>query len=237
MKGWSKLAPPEQRLPLPRTAAFALAADLSARGFPQMGVAVMLSFVCYLRPGECQTLWSHHLVRPRPEAGERYASWGVLLHDASMGRIGKTGMQDEAVLIDLDPWLFPALASLVGRPSAPRPLWSHTAEELRVQFRASCLNLQLGRLGASLYCLRHGGASDDLLTKRRTLAEVRERGRWRTDASVRRYGKTTRLQSEIHKVPPATWQLGQQAEAHFAQALLGQLLPHSKPLRKRPAAA
>ena len=200
-----------------------------------LGLAVMLAFIAYLRPGESQSLWTHHLIRPRPEAGPEYGSWGLLLHDASMGRIGKTGMQDEAVLLDRDPWIYPALHCCVADVVRPRPLWPHSAEQLREEFRRSCLRLQLGRLGASLYCLRHGGASDNLLTRRRTLAEVRERGRWRTDTSVRRYGKTTRLQAEINKVPTHTWELGRCAESNFVHALLGRLplVPTPAPKRRR----
>eukprot|EP00973_Karenia_brevis_P029559 4077560-Karenia_brevis.AAC.1 len=63
-------------------------------------------------------------------------------------------------------------------------------------------------LRPSLYSLRHGGASEDLLRKRRNLAEVRRRGRWQTDTSLRRYSKETRLLSELSKIPSAILDYG-----------------------------
>ena len=220
IKGWRLLAPAAQRLPLPRMAAFAVSADLCRRGHAMMGLAVMVSFVGYLRPGECQALLTRHLVPPRERAGAQYGAWGLLLHDASLGRPGKTGMLDEAVLIDKDPWLFPVLAAVRQVRPLDGPLWPFAHDAFVAEFRTSCQRLGLQRLGGCLYALRHGGASDDLLANRRTFAEVRERGRWRTDSSVRRYGKATRLQLEIQKVPAKTWDLGQQAARDFSALFL-----------------
>ena len=57
------------------------------------------------------------------------------------------------------------------------------------------------RLAGLAYQLRHGGAADDLLTKTREYAAVKDRGRWRTDASVRRYGKVGKIQALLNKMP------------------------------------
>jgi hypothetical protein len=40
------------------------------------------------------------------------------------------------------------------------------------------------------------------------MEEVKQRGRWATDSSLRRYVKTARLQSELHKMHPAVIQFG-----------------------------
>ena len=50
------------------------------------------------------------------------------------------------------------------------------------------------------YSLRHGGASDDLLAGRRSLEQVRARGRWVSSSSLRRYTKATRLLRELQEV-------------------------------------
>ena len=60
--------------------------------------------------------------------------------------------------------------------------------------------LQMDHMGVELYSLRHGGASDDFLTKRRTLPEIKHRGRWRADSSVRRYTKIARALKELEKM-------------------------------------
>ena len=71
-------------------------------------------------------------------------------------------------------------------------------------------------MGVELYSLRHGGASDDFLTRRRTLPEIKHRGRWLADSSVRRYTKSARALKELEKIPaPAL------AAAHLLDRALG----------------
>ena len=60
-----------------------------------------------------------------------------------------------------------------------------------------------------VYSLRHGGASHDLLHQRRTVAEVKMRGRWHSDASVRRYGKLARAMKEANRLLPSTKKYGE----------------------------
>ena len=53
-----------------------------------------------------------------------------------------------------------------------------------------------------LYALRHGGASEDLLSRQRSISDVKARGGWTSDSSLRRYPKASRLLSELTKVHP-----------------------------------
>ena len=64
LKGWRRLAPPRQRLPLPRPAMFAIAGAFLAEGRSQMALAIVLGFACYLRPAELLALRGGHLVPP-----------------------------------------------------------------------------------------------------------------------------------------------------------------------------
>lgn len=59
--------------------------------------------------------------------------------------------------------------------------------------------------------MRHGGASEDLLLRKRSGLEVKRRGRWRSDDSLKRYGKETRLLAELSKIPKLTMKIGEQA--------------------------
>ena len=79
-------------------------------------------------------------------------------------------------------------------------LFSFTAPELRRVFASLTARLGLQPLRPGLYSLRHGGASEDLNGGRRPALEVQLRGRWRTTASLRRYGKTTRLMTQLAKI-------------------------------------
>ena len=52
-----------------------------------------------------------------------------------------------------------------------------------------------------MYMLRHSGASTDFALKHRSLAEIKLRGRWRGDQSLRRYDKGGRLAEQLNKLP------------------------------------
>ena len=51
--------------------------------------------------------------------------------------------------------------------------------------------------------LRHAGPSYDSAQRIRRLGEVKARGRWSADSSVRRYGKQNRINEQIAALPAA----------------------------------
>ena len=121
---------------------------------------------------------------------------------------GKTGLFDESLLIDFELRPAPFLDTLVTGRDPKAPLWTFSQLELSADFMNAVRDLGIDVLRPSLYSNRHGGASEDLLSRRRPVDEVKKRGRWRSDASLRRYGKETRLLSEMLKVPVATINYG-----------------------------
>ena len=137
-----------------------------------------------------------------------------------MSRPGKTGFWDEAISLDQDPWLDPLLRPLatVGDPS--EFLWPLSGEELSATFKRIMKCLGLDHLDQSLYYLRHGGASEDLLGHLRSVTAVKRRGRWRSDSSLRRCGKETRLQSVLNSVPPKVLQFGRLMDSRIASCFL-----------------
>ena len=73
-----------------------------------------------------------------------------------------------------------------------------------------------------LYRLRHGGASDDRASKFRSLADIKRRGRWATDAAMRRYEKATLLQkaeAELTGEQVARAKMAEKALAKFFGAV------------------
>ena len=103
-------------------------------------------------------------------------------------------------------------------------LFSFTAPELRRVFADLTVRFGLQALQPNLYSLRHGGASEDLSSNKRPALEVQLRGRWRTTTSLRRYGKTTRLMTQLAKVSPLVSQYGKlihQGIAGFLKAACG----------------
>ncbi len=66
-------------------------------------------------------------------------------------------------------------------------------------FKQACSLMGLPR-DICLYQLRHGGASEDFLSRDRDSMEVKARGRWTTDMSLRRYAKPAQLQHLIARL-------------------------------------
>ena len=139
-------------------------------------------------------------------------------------------MWDETVLID-DTRLFPALWHLVTTRPSRESCWLHsTAEDIHAMTDAiNALGLQ--ELGLCRYSMRHGGASHDLLTSARTVDAVKRRGRWKSDSSLRRYGKETRILSELNKVAPQVVELGSLVAAELSSLLTKGSMSHD--LRRR----
>ncbi len=59
-----------------------------------------------------------------------------------------------------------------------------------------------------LYSMRHGGASADIASHRRTLEQVKVRGRWASDRSLLRYRKEGRAVLEVLKFGPECVEFG-----------------------------
>ena len=192
------------------------------RGWWELTAAVLLGFTCYLRPGELEGLTRMQLVPPSPAGGQPYMKWGILLHPTELGRPGKTGIFDDAVTVDRLPELTPLLQRLWRRGGrATDRLWSFPLGLLQERFQDACEALHLQALSPTLYSLRHGGASEDILRGHRTLAETKKRGRWSSDSSLKRYSKDTRLMSELAKVPVRTIDYGRRIERLLPALLAG----------------
>ena len=204
-----------------------------------MASFVALSCGWYLRSTEGILLQGDKVVTPTALMGHAYRCHGLILHDATKGLVGKTGVSDESVLLDLDEWLAPILVALSQRAGRHGSLWDFTLEQLRDKFSDAAAVVDPKLPSPHLYSLRHGGASDDWLSGRRTLMEIKIRGRWSCDGSLRRYSKATRLQREMSKLTNEIAQFGNNVERHFAALLVaggnGGRLPFVIPARFLPA--
>ena len=142
-----------------------------------MAILTVIAFTCYLRQHEGFELLTQSLVPPNPSAGAQYSAWAIIINDAFAGRAGKTGLMDESVVIDNDRLLWPVLAALrLARP-LPGPLWTFAPHHYRHMWLWAVDRLSLQQLSPQPHSLRHGGASDDIFTRRRSLAEVKQRER------------------------------------------------------------
>ncbi|CAL1150767.1 unnamed protein product [Cladocopium goreaui] len=161
-----------------------------------------------IRPGETSNLLVGQVIPPMSSFLGSLQFFAVLLNPSEAKVPGKTGIFDQGILIDSDMWINPILRNLIQNRPRNAPLWSHNHNQILEVFNQAVVYLKLESLGVSMYTLRHGGASFDIMSRRRSMEEVKQRGRWATDSSLRRYVKTARLQSELHKMHPAVIQFG-----------------------------
>ena len=75
------------------------------------------------------------------------------------------------------------------------------------------------------YQMRHTGASTDFGTGDRSIVEIRRRGRWRSDTSVRRYEKGSQLTRVLSQLPASTQRYCVTAARCMPRVLCGRLEP------------
>ena len=200
-QGFHRLAPGCSRAPLAIMIVAALAMAVAAGRSPaarEMALAIILSFSAYLRPGELLRLRPSDVVPPTGPKGSPLDVTAIIISPIERLEPSKTNTYDDTILLDsID---FPNLGSMINDLARRRA--SHfflfgdfKSDELRTAFENASQLLKLPPL--VLYQLRHGGASHDLLYRRREMEAIKQRGRWRTDASLRRYAKQGKVQSMV----------------------------------------
>ena len=205
-KGWSRLAPARSRLPLPWPVVCLIVEEMCNRGLVVYAWLTALTFALYLRPREALDLVQSQLIPPGFTTATRMHVWCVVLHMFERQTPSKTGVFDESLLVDSAcfPWMTILVAELHRRTPAGHRLFPVTYAQWNYHFKAVVGSLGLGSLGSlSLHQLRHGGASHELYAAARPLKDIQKRGRWATDAALRRYAKGGRVQEQLHRLPRA----------------------------------
>ena len=95
------------------------------------------------------------------------------------------------------------LGALRGVAAGPA-LFDFDYRSFNENFRTASRAAGLSAVKPDLYQLRHGGPSHDILNRLRSKAEVKDRGRWRDDRSVRRYEAHGMLQLQERLVSEET---------------------------------
>ncbi|CAK0821614.1 unnamed protein product [Prorocentrum cordatum] len=191
-RGFSRLDPPQARLPLPWAAACLVARRLAKGGSWHMAAAVLFAFIHYLRPCELLRLRECDLAPPPRQSRQRGRRWSVILHPQELAITSKTGARDETVLVDnVEEFAFleRLLARLRGS-GGEQLVFPFSYREWAKGFEAA--STAVGLVGDSLpvlYMLRHGGASHDAMTGARGLRDIQGRCRWMTERSVVRHKK------------------------------------------------
>ena len=199
-QAWRRQAPGRSRAPLALTQVMLIVDWLLSQRQVEMALWILVCFTTYYRPSEVFSLKVGDLLRPTA----RLPNYALQLHPGEGGVSSKARIFDDGVPLDspMMKWLPSALIKVLRlRSRKPdEPMFQFTYQELLNQFKEACGALRFS--DPSLYRLRHGGASHDAASRLRSIPEIKRRGRWASDASVRRYEKGTWLQSVEVKVSP-----------------------------------
>ena len=226
---WRKTAPTAERPPLPLACAAARVGTISYSRDPETGRRWMLLLATHMLPGEVDNLKVKNIVSPLRTAGLRHRHLGILLHRHENLPV-KAGLHDEAILLDRSPELEGVLAALTtGRPPTQRLLKATGSVSLQAFFETVEL-LNLTALKPTRYGLCHGGASEVRLGRKRSLAEIKLRGRWASDTLLKMHSQKTRPMSELVKLDSRIIKYGRENQQDISASLLGVRRPHPPPL-------
>jgi len=212
LQGWNKRCPGGMRDPPPWEGVLAVVGWLLHRNEPVAALACLVQGLCYLRPGELTSLRTAELLAP-PAGAAAGSPWCLLLHSVAHNPSGsKTNERDESLLLNSAgyEWMNRELRILKELRSGAEMLWP---------FDASRYAALIGQAASATnqpdfvpYSLRHAGASRDLLLQARSTEEVKMRGRWRSDSSLRRYGKPAKQLQGLARLSPSMVAYGQAIE-------------------------
>ncbi|CAK0796211.1 unnamed protein product, partial [Prorocentrum cordatum] len=227
LRGFGKKRPPRSRAPAPKELMAAAVSMLLALGLYDQALQVAVLFYTYIRPGALRQLTVGQLLPPARRSGP-LSHWSIIL--APTETVGaprvltKTGTSDETVLLDEPAWLGPVLqAHARGKPPTA-PLFTTGGPGMAAAFGRAVA--ALGVPGVCLYQLRHGGASDDLLTQRRPADAVKARGHWKSESSLRRYAKPGAIHQLLNAMPAENRAFGVQ-QMNLLERLLKREAPGS----------
>ena len=214
LKGWRRLTPQKTRRPMPWVMAAAIARLLLDESVG-MALAWLLMIDTYMRPGECISLLTSQILAPT-------GVWpmlkpAILLHPDQRAIASKTGEMNESLILHRA-WLG-RLLMLYKAQRKRVNMWDFSMSQWRAAFLRAAPQVGLDRWTPCLYQARHTGASLDRLEERISLEEVKRRGRWRAETSVRRYEKRALIQEVYLSMTEAQRRFAHRATAQLEAAL------------------
>lgn len=215
---WRRSQPARSRLGLPNPRMSSICKAMGVRKKQRRAAgSVWLAKECYLRPGELARCRRRDLRRPVPPAAP---DWSLVLHPQELGVTSKTGGLDETVVLDLE----------IHKPFAPQleflasgdpdlPLCDLGQGELAKLFTETAVGEGLEELDPVVYQCRHTWPAGDRAQMLRKPAGIKRRGRWISDASVRRDEKGGGVGEQLNRLAPSVRAAAAVAEKELAQIL------------------
>ena len=197
---------------------------------PIAALAMMIQTLLYLRPGELCSMKTKEWLAPYPQALAGVRFWCVLLHSDNQDKASKTNERDKSLMFNSVgfSWMEKELATLAAARNGSELLWPFSQEQYS-EFVATAASLT-GQADLVPYSFRHAGASHDLLTRSRSAEEVKQRGRWRTDGSLKHYGKPAKALQAQSRLRPAILEYGMWVDSHIGLIFQGEVLAPCPPM-------
>ena len=159
--------------------------------------------MAYCRPSEMLKVKGSQVIGPT--VGSPYRHWAVVLHPRAEETPSKILAFGEVIAFDLPKYKVVEVAlRVVAQQTSPNHrLFNVDLSWASRKFVTAAQRCGVECLNPQLYQLRHSGPSVDIELKIHTLQEVKLRGRWRSDNSMARYTKPSRLNEQLQRLPPA----------------------------------
>ena len=205
LKGFRKLAPTYSRLPLPMVVVYGLSMMMASLGEYHAALGCLLAFSLYLRPGELlQARW-RHLSRPMGRKRGGALGWTLSLHPFEEGVPSKVMEYDSTSSVDGDNKdINDIVAHMYDEQKLKGQLDDYIVEMTGAQTYGQVFRRAAGKL-LLVPCpvphqLRHAGASYEYASQKKSIADVKRKGRWSSDSAVRRYEKSGRINEQLAKL-------------------------------------
>ena len=199
LKGFRRARPSRSRHPLPLEAVAGLCNYFLDQCEWIMACLILVSFLGYLRPGEALKARKQDLVAPTSGLNPGLRFFGLIIAPQERPwEPCKTKEWDDTVLFDHPSWIGRIFSMLLLVPG--EFLFPICVKKFNRLWKAAILFLGLPA-NTVAYQLRHGGASEDCLSKRRSIEGVMVRGRWKAMKNVRRYTKPGQVQKLLNNLP------------------------------------
>ena len=221
LRGWSRMEPDKTRAPLPYSVMCAMTVWLCREGQHrlrwQSALLLWVMFESYLRISEALALKSEDVIPWAWLDRNRMSPTTIMACSSLRQLLSKTNRHDLSIPLDLPRQR--GLAELMLKVAQVRGpgafLFELTPNCFRIHFKQALQAVGASVLSSVPHCLRHGGASHDVATRSRSLAQVQLRGGWSTVESLKRYEKHGILGRELASLSQHTRQ-----EAHKQIAFL-----------------